>query len=56
MGYTPLDDSAFDLKEGKGDRSLPILGAFEDQVVELVTAAGRGTRASAVAGLGTGRA
>lgn len=37
MGYTPFDDRAFDLEEGQADRRLPILGAFEDQVVERVT-------------------
>ena len=39
MTHRPLD-----LKEGKGNRSLPILGAFEDQVVELVTDLGVGAR------------
>ena len=45
-GYSPLDDGALDLEEGKGNRSLPILRAFEDQVVELVTDLGVGARVS----------
>ena len=32
----PLDHRALDLEEGEADRRLPILGAFEDQVVERV--------------------
>ena len=31
----------FDLEEGQADRRLPVLGAFEDQVVERVAAAER---------------
>ena len=33
----PLHDGPLNLEEGQGNRGLPILGAFEDQVVELVT-------------------
>tara|TARA_B100000902_G_C27170734_1_gene843680 strand:- start:256 stop:624 length:369 start_codon:yes stop_codon:yes gene_type:complete len=33
----PLHDSSLNLEEGKADRRLPVLGAFEDQVVEGVT-------------------
>jgi len=40
----PLDDRALDLEEGQGNRSLPILGAFEDEVVELVADLGVGAR------------
>jgi hypothetical protein len=36
LDLVPLDDRALDLEEGEADRRLPILGAFEDQVVERV--------------------
>ena len=37
LDLVPLDDGALDLEEGQADRRLPVLGALEDQVVELVT-------------------
>ena len=46
VGHSPLHDGPLNLEEGKGDRSLPILGAFEDQVVELVTDLRVGARVS----------
>ena len=56
LDLVPLDDSALDLEEGQADRSLPVLGALQYEVIQRIAAAGRETRASAVAGLGAGRA
>tara|TARA_B100000575_G_C22998990_1_gene575733 strand:- start:240 stop:524 length:285 start_codon:yes stop_codon:yes gene_type:complete len=34
LDLVPLDDGALNLEEGQADRRLPVLRAFEDQVVE----------------------
>ena len=38
---SPLHDSPLNLEEGEADRRLPVLGTFEDEVVERVAAAER---------------
>jgi hypothetical protein len=36
IGHSPLHDSPLDLEEGEADRRLPVLGTFEDEIVERV--------------------
>ena len=44
MGYSPLDNRALNLEEGQANAHLPVLGAFEDEVVERVADLGLSVR------------